>query len=510
MFKRMLLIAPLLLPVISHAQDNASTNEVKKATASVADPITNPIKISACRHPSFSQEVQCGYMQRPLNPEKTDGVKIDIHFMILPSQDRNKLIDAVFLLAGGPGQSAIEVAGFGDAVLKKLNRRRDLVFVDQRGTGKSASLSCENFENEKKNETFDKSSTLKKIDACRVRLQKLPYGDLTMYSTSIAVKDLEAVRKALHYSSVNLVGASYGTRFGLEFLRQYPQSVRRLVLDGVVPPTMRLPSADSQSALDGVFKECLMQKACNEAFPDLEGTWTRLLSQLAQNKVTTKVKHPRFGHEVDMTVDNEMLISMINKTLYSANMTSTLPYAISQASKGQYTPLITLAGVFGQKGLGSINMGMHYSVFCGEAYAQPTSSSDSPKNMFEKINESTYDDVCKTWPHANIPKEFFKITPSAVPVLLLSGGIDPVTPSRHGTAVAKELGSKARHIVIDNAGHGLLAQGCVSDVVSRFLLEKEDDAALKIDATCVRQIPRPLVWLPAKMPTSNTVVGAKP
>ena len=143
-----------------------------------------------------------------------------------------------------------------------------------------------------------------------------------MYSTSIAVQDLEAIRKALHYSTINLVGASYGTRFGLEFLRQYPQSVRRLVLDGVVPPTMRFPSADSQAALDGVFKECLAQKACNDAFPDLGETWQRLLSQLAQNKVTAKVRHPRFGHEVDMTVDHEMLISMINKTLYSANMTS--------------------------------------------------------------------------------------------------------------------------------------------------------------------------------------------
>ena len=507
MFKRMLLVAPLLLPVIGYAQDNSPTNELKKATASIEDSITNPIKISACRHPSFSQEVKCGYMQRPLNPEKTDGVKIDIHFMILPSQDRNKLNDAVFLLAGGPGQSAIEVAGFGDAVLKKLNRRRDLVFVDQRGTGKSASLACENLENI--NEALDKQSTLKKIDECRLQLQKLPYGDLTMYSTSIAVQDLEAIRKALHYSTINLVGASYGTRVGLEFLRQYPQSVRRLVLDGVVPPTMRLPSADSQTALDGVFKECLAQKACNDAFPDLEGTWKRLLSQLAQNKVIVKVRHPRFGHEVDMTIEQEMLISMINKTLYSANMTSTLPYAISQASKGQYTPLMTLAGVFSQKGVGGINMGMHYSVFCGEAYAQPALTS-SPKNMFEKINESTYDDVCKTWPHANIPKEFFKITPSAVPVLLLSGGIDPVTPTRHGAAVAKELGSKARHIVIDNAGHGLLAQGCVSDVVSRFLLEKEDVAALKVDATCVRQIPRPLVWLPVKMPKSTTASGATP
>ena len=95
---------------------------------------------TACRHPDFPQEVRCGVVQQPLNPAQPSGQKIDIHYVVLPSQDKNKLPDAVFLLAGGPGQSAIQLAGAGNGMLSRLNKRRDLVFIDQRGTGKSASL----------------------------------------------------------------------------------------------------------------------------------------------------------------------------------------------------------------------------------------------------------------------------------------------------------------------------------------------------------------------------------
>jgi pimeloyl-ACP methyl ester carboxylesterase len=90
------------------------------------------------------------------------------------------------------------------------------------------------------------------------------------YITSIAVKDLEAVRRQQGYAQINLVGASYGTRVGLEYLRQFPAQVRRLVLDGVVPPDMCLPAEDNAAAVDGIFRFCEQDKACNQAYPDLK------------------------------------------------------------------------------------------------------------------------------------------------------------------------------------------------------------------------------------------------
>lgn len=440
-----------------------------------------------CRLPDFPQEVQCGQIQRPLNPAQADGKKIDIHFVVVPSQDRNKLKDAVFLLAGGPGQSAIELAGFGQAVFGKLNRRRDLVFVDQRGTGRSAPLHCPELEDG--SEVLDNETMFKMADACMKDLQKLPYGELQYFSTSIAVQDLEAVRKELGYSAINLVGASYGTRAGLEYLRQFPSSVRRLILDGIAPPDMRLPAADAQLALDGVFADCAKDLQCSKTYPDLAMRWQKLLASMPRK---TEVKHPRLIKPISVPMTRDSLIGLVHKTLYSPATTAALPYAISQAEQAHFEPLLTVSGALSLVGPGAIAYGMHFSVWCGEAYARAIPL--APRDDFERMTSTMYNRVCEKWPRANIPAGFFEIPASIAPVLLLSGGIDPVTPTRHGAAVAKALGSRARHISVDNAGHGLLAHGCIRDVLYRYVNAKDDAEASKLDTACVRQIPRPLAW----------------
>ncbi|MFZ6759834.1 alpha/beta hydrolase [Undibacterium sp. Ji50W] len=447
-----------------------------------------------CRLPDFSEEVQCGQIQRPLNPAQPQGKKIDIHYVVIPSQDRNKLPDAVFLLAGGPGQSAINVASWGNGLLARMNRRRDLVFVDQRGTGRSAPLECPALE--KADEVLSPEQKVKLTDDCLHQLQTLPYGDLQYFSTSIAMQDLEAVRQQQGYGRINLVGASYGTRAGLEYLRQFPQSVRRVVLDGVVPPDMRLASSDAQKALDSLFRDCVKEPACNASYPDLANRWKKLLASQPQK---VSMPHPRLGTPLKFEMTRDGLLGLVHKTLYSPTALSALPYALTQAAQGNYAPLITMSGATSLPGPGGIAYGMHFSVWCGEAFAQPGSL---PANDdFEKLMAEMYTQTCKQWPRAEIPAAFFTIPLSASPVLLLSGGLDPVTPTRHGEAVAKALGAKARHVQIENAGHGLLAQGCVRDVVHRFLNAKEDDEAIKVDAKCVRQIPRALAWqapVPAK------------
>lgn len=457
---------------------------------------------SACRLPEFAQEVQCGKIQRPLNPAQPDGKKIDVHYVVLPSQDRNKLQDAVFLLAGGPGQSAINVASWGQAILSRLNRRRDLVFVDQRGTGRSAPLHCPELENAA--DFADNAAMQKMAQSCMKTLQALPYGELQYFSTSIAVQDLEAVRRELAYSAVNLVGASYGTRVGLEYLRQFPKSVKRLVLDGVVPPDLPLASLDAQKALDGVFADCEKTPQCTRAYPDLAQRWTRLLDSLPQQ---IKLKHPRLSTEVSVKLTRDSLLGLVHKTLYASSSTAALPYALTQAERGNYAPLVTLSGALSLPGPAGIVYGMHLSVMCAEAYAAPAKSvSTKEKDDFEKATAAQYKSICAEWPRAEIPAGFLNIPVSAAPALLLSGGIDPVTPIPYGATVAQALGKNARHISIQNSGHGLLVQGCVRDLVYRFLSAKSDPEANAVDATCVRQIPRPLAW---QAPQSGNSASAK-
>jgi pimeloyl-ACP methyl ester carboxylesterase len=464
--------------------------------ALLALPLFAQAATKPCRVPDFPQEVQCGQVQRPLDPTKPDGKKIDVHYVVIPSQDRNKLTDAVFFLAGGPGQSAIDVSKIGEMVLGKLNSRRDLVFVDQRGTGKSAPLKCP--ELDANDEIIDKEMVIKRANVCMQNLQKLPYGDLRFFSTSIAVQDLEAVRLAQKYSAINVVGGSYGTRAGLEYLRQYPQAVRRLIIDGVVPPDLDLLASDAKSALDGIFADCKKASKCDTAYPDLAGSWKRLLTNTPRQITVT---NSRLGTEVHTSVTREDIIGMVFKGLYSPTVTSVLPYAITQAEQGKFGPMASLSGSFNLPGQGGIDMGMHYSVWCSEAYARPRQSTNTDE--FSVLMSDMYGRICANWPRAEIPKEFFTIPKSNVPVLLLSGGIDPVTPTRNGDLVAKALGEKARHISIENMGHGLMTHGCVRYVMTRFIGAKDDAEAVKVDASCVRQIPRPTVWLPPSGASKN-------
>ena len=255
--------------------------------------------LQACRVEGIPNEVQCGTVQRPLDPARPNGPQIDVHYLVVPAMARNKQPDAVLLLAGGPGQSAISVAPSVMSRLGRLNNRRDLVFIDQRGTGQSAPLQCADESHLPIQEALDPAAQLKRLRQCKESLEKLPYGDLRFYTTTLAMQDFEAVRLQLGVTQWNLVGASYGTRAALEYQRQFPGSVRRTVLDGVAPPDMVLPasfSVDGQAALDALFAACEKDtqagRGCARRFPTLRQEWQSLLAGLPR---TVTVNQPMTG-----------------------------------------------------------------------------------------------------------------------------------------------------------------------------------------------------------------------
>ncbi|OYU43075.1 MAG: cysteine protease, partial [Burkholderiales bacterium PBB4] len=212
-----------------------------------------------CHLPGMRDAVQCGSLTRPLNPEDPKGKQVDIHVAIMPSKAREKLADPIYLLAGGPGQSAMDLIPAMQGALSRLNNRRDLVFVDQRGTGKSAPLECERETQLGLSDAMDPGQLPVRMAKCRAALEKLPHGDLRYYSTTIAMQDLDAVRAALGQERINLVGASYGTRTALEYLRLFPQRVRRMVIDGVAPASMSLPQTmaeDANAAWKALATDC--------------------------------------------------------------------------------------------------------------------------------------------------------------------------------------------------------------------------------------------------------------
>lgn len=453
-------------------------------------------ELAPCRVDGLSHQVLCGQVPRALDPARPDGPRIAVHYVVVPALARRKLPDPVFLLAGGPGQSAMALAGQVMPLFARLNNRRDIVFVDQRGTGRSAPLACDDPRHQRVADQADPERQLALLRECRRQLQTLPHGDLRFYATPIAMQDLDAVRRALGAERINLVGASYGTRAGLDYLRQFPGAVRRLVLDGVAPPDMALPasfSTDGQAAFDAMFAACEAEAACARAYPRLRADWSAWLARLPQ---PVTLQHPVSGQTETFTLTRGMALGAVRAALYTPVLAQALPAALHAAAQGRPQGLLTLgSSLSGRKG-SALAMGMHFSVVCSEDLARLDASRDTPGADFGADGRELYQRACADWPRAELPAGFYAMTASATPALLLSGGLDPATPPRHGERVAQALGSLARHVVVPNAGHGVMGLGCMPDLLTRFIDAEDASAALAVDARCVQAIPRPPAFRP--------------
>lgn len=457
------------------------------------------LALKACDLPGVAQAARCGVLARPLDPGQPGGRQIDLHVAVLPAVARNKEPDPVLVFAGGPGQSAIELAPVIQRMLARFGSRRDIVLIDQRGTGRSAPLRCDAPPVDTPLKDNDNAHMVAEMARCRTELQKLPWGDLRQYTTPVASADVEAMRMALGLGPVNVVGVSYGTRAVLDYMRQYPASVRRAVLDGVAPPDMVLPmsfSADAQTALDALLAYCVQDAGCTRAYPNLRTDWQALLAGLPQEVAAI---NPGTGASERFTLTRETATGLTRATLYSPVLASALPLAITRAAKGDLTALVGLAtGLGGGRGL-QMAMGMHFSVVCAEDLPRLGTTADRAAPDFGNATLEQYRRVCADWPRASVPAAFYSVPRTPVPTLLLSGSIDPATPPRHAVRTTQALGPKAVHVVAPNTGHGVMQLACVRDAVYRFINEPDAAVALTAvaqDAACAQTMPRPPVLLP--------------
>jgi pimeloyl-ACP methyl ester carboxylesterase len=451
-------------------------------------------ELSPCRLRGVEHEALCGSVKRALDPARPQGVQIDVQFALLPALARNKKPDPVLFFAGGPGQSAIEIAPQVAALLGRFSNRRDIVLIDQRGTGRSAPLQCEPDDPARPlAEQFDLRRQRERLAACLDKLRALPHGDLRFFTTTIAMADTDAVRAALGAEQINLVGGSYGTRAALEYQRQFPQRVRRAVLDGAVPPDMALPasfSIDSQAALDALFGACAKDRGCAEREPRLAERWRALLASLPR-RVT--LVHPVTGKSEAIELTRDGVAAMVRGPLYAPALAAALPAAIGEAARDRFEPLAALAMAFGGGGRRGVQLaaGMHFAVVCAEDFPRMDGVSSTAGANFNVGFADLYRSICPLLAPATVPGAFYEMPAAPAATLVLSGGLDPATPPRHGERVVQALGAKARHVVVPNAGHGVMGTGCMRDVVFRFVDAATGEDALKVDAACAAAIPRP-------------------
>ncbi|RPI33653.1 MAG: alpha/beta fold hydrolase, partial [Chloroflexota bacterium] len=208
------------------------------------------------------KEAKCGTLTVYENREAGSGRQIDLRIAVIPSISRNPAPDPLFFLTGGPGQAATESFPVMASAFERIQQKRDIVLVDQRGTGQSNPLKCPVLDEDLENQADDAY-----MDFLNTCLESLD-ADPRLYTTWIAMQDLDQVREALGYQQINLYGVSYGTRAVLTYLKQYPDRVRSVILDGVVPQDEVLGidvGRDAQRALDMIFARCAADQACNQA-----------------------------------------------------------------------------------------------------------------------------------------------------------------------------------------------------------------------------------------------------
>lgn len=445
----------------------------------------DPLPLEACQL-TGNVDAMCGTLTAPEDRSKPNGRSLDLRVAVIPAESSVSEPDPVFLLAGGPGQAASEAFPPLVSSLSELNRDRDLVLVDQRGTGESAPLTCPNLEDAPTD--ISEAEVIELLEECRQELAET--ADLSQYTTAVAMADLDAVRQALGYTAINLIGTSYGTRAALTYLALYPDRVRSLVLNGVAAPELVLQlqaPRDGQRALEMLFEYCAADDACREKFPDPEAELDDLLAQLEGGKEVS-VAHPLSGEIETYTITPDDLMQLIFNMLYSADVTSTLPMLIHQAHEtGDFSRLVG-EGLAMTAGAG-MAQGMFYAVSCTEdaPYVEMDEAETLQSGTDFPLMVDVLVEVCAAWPRGDEPIYFRQLERSDVPTLLLSGEADPITPPRYAELAAAAF-PNSQHIRVPGYGHDVLGVPCMIDVVTEFISGEPDPA---VDAGCLDQVEPP-------------------
>ncbi len=463
------------------------------ACTSGSDTPRPALPLAACRLPGVDSPAQCGTYEVWEDRDAKAGRRITLNLAVVPARLRARDADPIVVLAGGPGQGAVALAAQVMPLFAKLNDSRDVVFLDQRGTGDSNPLDCEDDGEQPLQAVFEDALPEKVVAQCLAALD----ADPRQYVTTIAMEDLDEVLGKLGYAQVNLWGGSYGTRAALEYLRRHGERVRSVVLDGVAPPGMKLPLSfvtDGDAALRRLLEACEGEALCRKTYPDLEATIAKLRAELVRRPLRAAIHDPRTGERETIQVNENVFLSGLFRPLYVAELASLLPFGISAAAGGDFNPLLAQNLEFANDVSENLSVGMHLSVICAEDIPRitPEDMARLSKSFFGAALVNDFVRACRQWPRGNVPEDFYAPVRSAVPVLILSGGIDPATPPRHGEEIAKTL-ANAVHLVAPQLGHGVSLHGCAPRLIETFVRKA---SAAGLDGKCLERIPRPLFLMP--------------
>jgi len=428
----------------------------------------------------------CGTYPVWENRAAKSGRKISLKVVVMPALSQAPKPDPIFFFAGGPGQAASTIAGgfAGDPLLDD----RDVVFVDQRGTGEPDKLRCELGGKQDDLQSYlGEMFPLDAIRQCRQELDK--NADLTLYTTDIAMDDMDEIRSWLGYGKINLLGGSYGTRAAQVYLRRHPESVRSVVLSGVAPmdePLSLSHAANGQRSLDLLLGWCEKDPACHGKFPQIRAEFKAVMDRLDQGPVTVEIKHPGTGKPVQVKLAKNVIADGLRWALYGADTGSELPLMIHQAASGDFGPLGEASVLSRLGAIRGITQGVLFSVTCAEdiPYIDPAELPARTAGSFlgdYRVRQQM--GACSVWPHGQPAKGHREAVHSDLPVLLVSGERDPVTPPEFAVRAARFL-THSVHVVIPWGSHGG-DDPCSLKIQREFIAKGSGEG---LDTSCVSKI----------------------
>ena len=432
---------------------------------------------------------RCGKLAVPENPSAPGGRTVELFVARVPSLSATPRPDPLVLIAGGPGESTVDMYLQLRGAFEPARREREVILVDQRGTGRSASGFDCGVPDDLSLDSAGDTRLAKYIDQCLRDLERDP----RFYTTSVAVQDLDRVRAALGIEQWNIYGVSYGTRVAQHYLRRFPEHARSVVLDGVVPPELALGpdiARQAQRALDRIFARCAADDGCHARFPNLPAEFRELLARLDKEPVTTASPYATdaggAGAGAAEKFAAPQLRALVRLLSYNAATVALLPTLLHEAHEGNYAPLANQTSTTLRHLPESLSFPMSNSVICTEdAPFAPEGSRDGLDATY--LGTTIVDalaEICGRWPAGAIDADLKMPLVSDRPVLLMSGSNDPITPPEYATRAAAKL-AHATQLVGTDQGHGQIGVGCVPRLLRTFLEHPEQP----LDAGCLATEP---------------------
>jgi pimeloyl-ACP methyl ester carboxylesterase len=412
---------------------------------------TRVLQTESCSLPDVAAPARCGVLDVPENPDRPDGRILPIHLAVIPAISGKALPDPIVVLMGGPGEDAIGSAAIYAAKFAPLLADRDLLLVDQRGTGQSAALHCDLFSPAKAADSLRDVFPLEAVRNCERRLSA--GADLTRYTFPYFANDLEQVRRALGYGQVNLFAGSYGTRAAQVYLRAFPQSVRTAYLGSVVPIDATGPlsfAKTEEAALETLFAACAADPVCHAAFPDLRDEFRHIRERLDSGKVRVPIS----GHKEPVPLGGGRVAEWFRSQLYRPGNAAALPWMIHRAAAGDWAPIVDGILSDSREADGALSFGLFFAITCSEDLAflrEQDVAVETQGTFLGDYRLRQQQAACKPWPKATLPDGYRNPVQSSVPTLFVTGDLDGGTPlwftdrvaggfSNHATLVAHGQG----------------------------------------------------------------------